>query len=179
MYAPDQPEIISDNKGIHRDFISQIVYFPIILYIRLFRQGLTKNIRQRQKVYDASVLADNYATVMGHMYAVCAAKNIRFYSVLQPFNGAGNRILTEQDKILLNVIKGQSLKNKKTRFDFFLEYYEAVRQKMGDLSFFYDSTGAFDNEKGQIFLDTVHFSDKGQEIIADTLCELIRRGEER
>ena len=179
MFTPDQPEIKSDKRGLHKDFISQIVYFPIIIYMRLLRQLLIENLKQPQKVYNASLLADNYDTIVGYMDAICTAKNIRFYSVLQPFNGAGNRILTEQDKNLLKVKKGQLLNNKKSRFDFFLEYYEAIRQKMGNYSFFYDFTEVFDNEKGQIFSDTVHFSDKGQKIIADTLCKIIRRGERR
>jgi hypothetical protein len=113
------------------------------------------------------------------MNAICAEKKIKFYSVLQPFNGIGIRDLTDNDRLLLKIIKMQKIYQEKTRFDFILGYYADLVEKMQNLPFFHDYSGVFDKEEGQIFFDTVHFSDKGQEIIADTLCNMILKGEKK
>ena len=163
----------------NKDYLSYIQYFPIILYSKIFSNRIISQLKRSQKVPDFNVVAQNFSMNMECMNAICAEKKIKFYSVLQPFNGIGIRDLTDNDRLLLKIIKMQKIYQEKTRFDFILGYYADLVEKMQNLPFFHDYSGVFDKEKGQIFFDTVHFSDKGQEIIADTLCNMILKGEKK
>lgn len=163
----------------HKDYLSYIQYFPIVLYSKIFSNRIISQLKRSQKAPDFNIVAQNFSMNMGYMNAVCVDKKIKFYSVLQPFNGIGARDLTENDRLLLKIIKKQRIYQEKTRFEFISGYYTALVEKMQILPFFHDYSGVFDKEKGQIFFDTIHFSDKGQEIIADTLCNMILEEEKK
>jgi hypothetical protein len=171
----DTPRILSDYYIERKDFFSYLLFFPIVLYYTLFRKGILNRLKRKEALPDYLVVARNYSAIMRDMHAICKSDNKIFYSVLQPLNGAGNRILTKQDNVLLSVQKKEILKTGKSRHDFYLAYYNAVRQELGNEPFFHDFTGVFDSESGQIFFDTIHFSDRGQKIIADALFDIIKK----
>jgi len=107
------------------------------------------------------------------MDAICSRNDARFISVLQPVNGIGCRPLTEKDSILTKILSETDFSENMSKMEFIKDYYSQVRRICADDEFFHDYTDVFLEEHGQIFFDTVHISDRGQEIIAESLCNLI------
>lgn len=155
------------------NFLFTVLSLPIRIYMRIFGQRIIQQLRPAQKKTDPHRVARIFSSNMQDMYAICKERNIRFFSVLQPLNGMGRRDLTDNDGILLSNLKGEMVEQTLSRFDFYSQYYRAIREINGDNPFFYDFTSVFDRETGQIFFDTVHFSDKGQRIVAEALFKLI------
>ena len=155
------------------NFLFTILSLPIRIYMRLFRQRILQQLRPAQKNADPQLVARNFSSNMQNMYAICKERNIRFFSLLQPLNGMGRRSLTDNDGILLSSLKGEMVEQNLSRFDFYSQYYSAIREINRNKPFFSDLTSVFDRETGQIFFDTVHFSDKGQRIVAEALYTLI------
>ena len=178
--APEYDDETISFPHNNKDLISRFAYFPINVYIQRIKPHIPSRIRAAAvSRTDVVGPAQNLVVNAKHMHAICAANSIRFYAVLQPMNGGGNRKLTEQDKILLKVVKNQKISQTVSRFDFFIRYYNEIRKITKNLPYFYDFTDRFDNEKDQVFFDTVHFSDKGQRIIAQELYDLITRGDKK
>jgi len=166
------PQILLRNYIEQRDFLSFILLIPILIYFRIFKGGPSGKLLRKKMAPDHVALAQNFLANMQNMHSVCKGKNITFFAVLQPFNGAGKRKLTDSDNILLTVLKKDIIYKNQSRFDFYLDYYNSIRQNEVQ-SFFRDFTPVFDHEMGQIYFDTVHFSDKGQRIVANALYDLI------
>lgn len=165
--------------GAKKDILSHLAYLPIQMYLKWNSGRLSSGVVKQRKTLDPTEPARNFAAITSHMYTICSANGIRYYAVLQPMNGIGNRTLTQSDSMLLKVAKNLKITRDVSRFDFFVRYYATVRKMMAKSPFFFDSTKCFDNETEQIFSDTVHFSDKGQRIIAEALLNIIRKGEDK
>lgn len=157
-----------------KDFLFTIISCPIFLCIRIFRERIKNSLRKTAppplNTHDA---ANNFVTNIRNMNAICRASDITFFSVLQPLNGLGNRDLTESDKIILSVIKKTLATDNYSVFDFINEYYSKINRELRQEKYFRDFTKIFDEQTGQIFFDTCHFSDKGQELVAQALFEMI------
>ncbi|MDP3395050.1 MAG: hypothetical protein Q8S57_00050 [Methanoregula sp.] len=165
--------------GEKKDIIYRLTYLPIQLYLQWNSDRLSSGVVKQKKMPEPDEPAKNFAIITSHMNAICSENGIRYYAVLQPMNGIGNRTLTRSDNMLLKVVKNQKITQDMSRFDFFIRYYDAVRRIMSKSPFFIDSTNCFDNETVQVFSDTVHFSDKGQRIIAEALSDIILNGEDK
>lgn len=165
-------------QSVNNNFISYLSYLPIRLYLRLFSQNLKNNIFKQRKKIHPSEPADNFVINTQHMHAICSSQGIRYYTILQPMNGIGNRTLTQKDQQLLLPFKKLMVTDTLSKFDFFVQYYNLVRKKMKNNPYFFDFTDCFDNEKDQIFTDPVHSSSKGYRIIAEKIYEIIKKEEE-
>lgn len=164
------------SRNGKRDLVAWVTYFPIEMYLRWIRPRIRLTMKPTTH-FDPVEPAHNFQTNMKHMHAICKARGIRFYAALQPMNGEGTRKLTRNDGILLSVVKNQRVSGGMNRFAFFQWYYREIRSLMRDTPYFVDLTGRFDGEIGQVFFDTVHFSDRGQSIIAESLADTILEDE--
>ena len=157
-----------------KDYLSYFFLVPIILYIRLSRTRIMRGLKRKNGTPDPKKAGQAFSSNMRSINAICRANDIVFISALQPFNGMGRRIMTKHDTTIIRTLQGEKVASNTSRFDFILEYYDEICKNMSNEPYFQDLTGVFDKEEGQIFFDTVHFSNKGQKIVADQLCALIQ-----
>jgi len=86
---------------------------------------------------------------------------------IQPFVGTGNKILTEDEFIIYTEFEQMDIKIKK---------YESFIEKLNQLKQYctttVDLSTAFDKIQENVFIDNVHFGDKGSKILADKFFEI-------
>jgi len=158
------------------------VALPLFLVSSFFRQkSLGAGGGSARERMDPRAPARAYLENMRHLDAICRSRGIRFAAVLQPYNGIGERPLTEADRVIVSAARRAPGPGGGSRLDFLSAYYAAIRARGKDEAFFADFTRVFDRVEGQVFFDNIHFSDRGQEIVGRALVELVksREGEER
>ena len=158
-----------------KKYLLLIVAFPLVLISSLFGKREYGRIEtSKAKPLNAKDVGINFVSNMKHISAICNSRGIAFYSILQPINGIGNGVLTKEDRILISPYKNSMVRDTYSKLDFIKEVFDTIKAESKEDKYFRDFTGVFDKEKGQIFFDTCHFSDKGQKIVARTLFDLIK-----
>ena len=92
---------------------------------------------------------------------------VPYYFFLQPVFMVTEKPLTKHEKTLFN-------KDEKVLY---LECYREIHNSLLKLTYedfaFVDLSTIFDNEKAQIFIDGVHFGDRGNKIVGDKIVEVL------
>ncbi len=100
------------------------------------------------------------------MHAICEEFNIKFIGILQPTMVTGEYCLdkTEEEYLRENTVK--------SRVDKSLEFYRNVAEKIKAYPWIYDFTDIFTNENN-CFLEWVHCSEKGNQVIAQNVYKVL------
>jgi hypothetical protein len=98
---------------------------------------------------------------------------------LQPFNGFGSRPLSEHDVAALAHMRRRVTADGMTELDAMQVFYRRVtadfKQRQGEG--FYDLTSVFDRDRSHVYIDQVHCSDIGYDIIARQIADDILKHE--
>lgn len=175
------------TEGINRHIVSIIVAFPFFALSGLFRSLRQSELNFQEREVPAirimnfqaqtREVSDNFIKNMRYMEVLCREHNAVFLSVLQPVNGIGKRQLTAEDIILISKDPTTIIQQSNSQLNFKKECFSYIKRECSPNTGFVDFTTVFDNETKQIFFDTVHFSDRGNRIVAEALRDvLVRKG---
>lgn len=89
---------------------------------------------------------------------------IKFIAILQPNFFVGN-----VENEYLNFEKGGSL-GKKIK-----AVYPILKEKIIDYDWIYDFTEIFDEIENPVYFDFCHLNEKGNEIVANQICEIVEQ----
>lgn len=119
-------------------------------------------------------------TVM-HWYA--KVNGSRFLTYLQPFNGCGVRRMSSRDMASVGHLRRRITVDGINEWDAMRQFYDQVAADFPRLGSdeFHDLTDVFDHcpEETDIYIDQVHCSDKGYDLIAKRIAEDILKQEGR
>ena len=104
-------------------------------------------------------------------FTACRRKHIPYYVFLQPALLMGRKTLTEKDKKL------QKYWDRYYRKEIYWEslegFYSALDRSSAGIPYFYNLSGAFKNEPGQLYFDSCHYTDAGNRLIAEKIATAI------
>ncbi len=144
----------------------------------LQRYSIFANLIQPEKLYSQplppeKVLATNFHNNEKYMYQVSKSVNAKFMSILQPVVVANNKKLSKYERTYSKILEDRQTHFAESTKSFVENYYIEIQKQGKDIPYFSDYSKVFDSREDQIFVDTVHFSDKGQDIIAKQLSKQI------
>ena len=117
--------------------------------------------------------AQNYLQNYNYMQAVCAERGVIYAAALQPVLGLYVDPGTEYDRRIV-AVKKSKWKHQWVCEDYYRAFYGSVLSRTTGNLLYLDLTRAFDESTDrQIYYDSVHFSDIGQDIVADRLAAFI------
>jgi hypothetical protein len=123
----------------------------------------------------ANVFMRNQAVV--HWYAKANGAHPMTY--LQPFNGCGSRPLSAHDVAALAHMRRRVTVDGMTELDAMRAFYRRVAtdfaQRQGEG--LYDLTSVFDRDRSHVYIDQVHCSDIGYDLIASRIADDILKHE--
>ena len=112
---------------------------------------------------------ENWAMNMRIMKAICGEFNIMYYGILQPTSMFGNHkdeLIRKVNKILKECgnIKLEARK----------EFYENITTKHYLLNGIHDLSNIFKNVEGSLYFDEVHYTEKANKILAESIYDLVK-----
>jgi len=170
-------------NGTHKNIASFFVALPFLALSDLYKFFSFFNLNSNApEVADTKItifqeqtreVSENYIRNIRYMEGLCKGQNVVFISVLQPVNGLGKRALTTEDRMLISGAPDSKTFELTPAFNFTSECFSNIIRECSRESWFVDFTHVFDNEANQIFFDNVHFSDRGNRIVAEALRDVL------
>ena len=112
---------------------------------------------------------NNYDT----MNKIAIKNNAKYFNFLQPFNYGGSRQLTSFYISANSLNKRFKTKDGTTQADMIFNFFSLLYSKIKNYKNIINLQNIFEQIDGEIYLDHVHFSDKGSNIIAKAISEKI------
>ncbi|WP_157803217.1 hypothetical protein [Lacrimispora celerecrescens] len=112
----------------------------------------------------------NWMINMRVMGAVCREFGIKYYGILQPTSMFGEH----KDKCIKKINKIQ-MKYGNSKLEERREFYKNVNHNWKQVDFLYNFSRIFDNVEGALYFDEVHYTEKANKIIAETIFDLLSK----
>lgn len=118
--------------------------------------------------------ADAYHAAHRMVASVADTFEVKTEFFLQPTIVVGKRKPTERDAARLTDFLKREVADKNVHYyDNLKKFYSAVRQSNAGYRF-QDLSGLFDSFGEELYTDSVHYNDKGNELIAHRLCSVVK-----
>ena len=99
--------------------------------------------------------------------------NIKFIRVLQPTLFVSNRQYTEsENKFIKDYTARYRINNNLDKYKILINKFYNEANKNNE-KYFYNLQDIFEDIREEVYVDTVHYSDTGNEIIANKICKII------
>lgn len=115
---------------------------------------------------------EHYVRNMRIMNAIAKALNIEFFCFLQPSLYCNSFGLFESEKQIYDAF--YSDRQAETTYTMACDFYEKVTCLLKDELWFYDMTEVFRSITESSYLDEIHYTDKGHQVIADYIIRILR-----
>jgi hypothetical protein len=102
--------------------------------------------------------------------------DFKFYHFLQPILTQNKKNLSKEEKYFLNnfhILKDQNEVEDLMRYKD--KMFERYSNNLKENNWFYDISSLFKNHNQTLYIDEVHYNDKGNEIIAKQIYETIKK----
>ena len=123
---------------------------------------------------DISVAAERYLANLHLAQAWAEMNGAAYLNFLQPFNGHGRKNLTAFDVRSVAHIRRDVDAQGENQLDLIIRFMDELWQKMENLESCHDLRAMFEDHEGDVYLDHVHVSDIGQDLIARRISEIIQ-----
>lgn len=123
-----------------------------------------------------SDVAGIYGRNLKYMYMLLNATGVKVLFTIQPALTVGSKHLTEEEKAILTKMNKEVIAYSKyvnKGYKLFVEELKQIQDEYGARTL--DLTGIFDSIKDTIYIDDIHFSEYGSEIIAQRIFESIKK----
>jgi len=111
------------------------------------------------------------------MNKIAIKNNAKYFNFLQPFNYGENRQLSSFYLASNSHLKRIKTKDGITQCDVIINFFSKLYTKIKHYKNIINLQGIFDQVDEEIYMDHVHFSDKGNNIIAKAISEKILEDE--
>lgn len=169
---PLKPQLVLDYSGVN-NLVTDSDYPFCNVYQRQFYEHASKKNDDFPVTYGICSSKDNYAEWLSCeriMQSVCQEFGIRFYAIMQPLLGAKGTGYSDSEKeIILNTIANNPSVDYMARGKYFSD---SVKEWIYQYYWLYDFSQIFD-EYGDIWIDKCHVNERGNEIIAQKICEIL------
>ena len=170
---PLKPDLMIDYSGVN-NLVTDSKYPFCNVYQRQFYENASARSNIRPVTYGICREDDNFTQWLSSeriMQAVCCEFGIRFISILQPLLGAkGTGYSADEREIILNTIANNPSVDYMGRGK---DFSESVKRKMYEYYWLYDFSQIFD-ESEDIWIYKCHVNEKGNQIIAQKVWEVVR-----
>ena len=164
--------LVLDYSGVN-NLVTDSDYPFCNVYQRQFYEHASKKNDDFPVTYGICSSKDNYAEWLSCeriMQSVCQEFGIRFYAIMQPLLGAKGTGYSDSEKeIILNTIANNPSVDYMARGKYFSD---SVKESIYQYYWLYDFSQIFD-EYGDIWIDKCHVNERGNEIIAQKVCEIL------
>jgi hypothetical protein len=162
------------QKEIHSKIQSYLPFYKTPSIVPVFLEWVNWNLQGKELHQRESILHDNIALKTENWNTrqkeVCDfgnEKNFETVIVLQPILGAGDKDLSENEKKYFNANNGSHIKKTYNNFAEGLKGLENICAVTADFRNIFDGNSEF------IYYDGAHLSDRGNEIVAKGIVEII------
>ena len=159
-----------DSKNEEKSYQDFLDFKNENIKIFVSKKSIEKNLEKRsQAAYE------NYKYISDTTNKFLEKENIYFLNVLQPTLSFGTKSRTIKEKKHLNdfLNNGDLGGTGKDYFKYINTFYTKV--KTLNSKYFLDISNLFDNEKETLYVDSVHYNDKANKLIADRLCQKLKK----
>ena len=170
---PLKPDLTIDYSGVN-NLVNDDNYPYCNVYQKQFYENASARSNIRPVTYGICQKEDRFMqwlTCERIMKTVCGEFDIRFISILQPLLGAKEGKYSPKEKeIILNTISNNP------QIDYMKQgkaFSDRVKDWIYKYYWLYDFTHLFD-DYGDVYIDKCHVNEKGNKIIAQRVCELLR-----
>ena len=143
---------------IRKGFITGQILYPDI-YPTF--EGETPNVKDIARYYKMKI-NDIESSVLN--------KEVKTLICLQPYNGSGKRKQTIFDKSSVLFLKNKCYGDGSNQYEKNDSVFQEIKTIFQDKDNFQDLTNVFDTVKEEIWLDHIHFSDIGADILASEVA---------
>ena len=119
-----------------------------------------------RKIPNVKDIANHYKMNINEIESSIINKEVKTLICLQPYNGSGKREQTIFDKSSVLFLKRKCYGDGSNQYDKNVSVFQEIKTIFQNKDNFQDLTNVFDNVKGEVWLDHIHFSDIGADILA-------------
>ena len=146
--------------------------------INYINQILLKFPKETQKIYyglqNDKTCSELWLDNTRMMHAIAKEYNILFLSFLQPFLYVGNYEITDSQKIIFNRYRPEFTNSDYKNNYVYLNDASEMQKSIKGIDYITDLTNIFSG-KANIYLDIVHVTDRGNEIIAEHIFDVLTK----
>ncbi len=184
---PDLVISFSGNNDVHwsqegantlwfRSYFDSTVFtFFNRIYFLVTGKSLPEVARNAKHEIPAEIVSKRLIKNIKLSSYVLAQENAKYLFVLQPTLAVGNKPLTPREQAFLNKRESQ----KKGHTEYFKACYQLFNKQVSNLKTdnfaFLNLSNIFDQRKDDIYLDSYHFGDKGNELIAKAIFTKLKQ----
>lgn len=117
---------------------------------------------------------EHYIRNMRIMHAMADELNIKFLCFLQPSLYANSAGLLAEEKEIFKTFYQDG--DSDMAYMLAHNFYQNVRKNLENENWFYDMTGIFEGTNESAYLDEIHYTDFGNEVIGKAILEIIENG---